>query len=863
MTLLDHASAPAVLLDRTDLGGAWHLRLIDAGEGAPDELRSLSVEALVPGQVHTDLLRAGLLEDPDVALRERDQMWIGHSRWSYSRSFEWRPADGVTELVADGLDTVATVMLNGEVVATTDDQHIRHRWDVRRHLVEGTNRIEVVFESAWAAAAERERTFGPLPTPYDEPYPYIRKSACNFGWDWGPHYITAGIWQPIAIETWTGRIEHVRPLVALADDHRSARVDVVVRAELAEAAASGGARIVATLRDPSGELVARADGAVADGGADTTVPLELVDPQLWWPVGYGDQPLYELTVELLGAEGAPLDSRQHAIGVRSVQTVATPDAAGEQWAIVVNGRRIRIRGYNWIPEDPFIAEVTADRLSQRLDQAVDGNANLLRIWGGGYFATEEFLDGCDRRGILVWHDFLFACAGYDETGGMAELIRTEAEQAVARLSSHASVAVWCGGNECVWGHEEWGWEDLLGEHRTWGEGFYTDLLPAIVAELDPTRPYLPNSPWSTIPGANANDHASGPSHLWDIWNNRDFTEYRASDPAFVSEMGWCAPPAATTLRKAVTEGPLLPANPQVAHHMRASEGMHKLARGVQPHFPTPDGEDDWLFHTQLVQARAERVGTEWLRSRDRGAGVIIWQLNDCWPVLSWSAVDSDGIEKPLWFALRRSFAPRLLTIQPVRPGGTQDPTGDGGLDLVAVNDAAEPWNASVRVRRLALDGREMASEVLELRAEPGLNARARFGAALASPEDPTDSILVADSDGHRASWLFVPDRVAALPRARWSASVERRGDSVAVTVRAETLLLDLCLFTDRLADLAGLPGDALIADDQLVTLLPGEEHVFTVRARAGGGVPAVDASVLAPGGAMLRAANDTAPERRG
>ncbi|GAA1511471.1 beta-mannosidase [Agromyces terreus] len=861
MTLIDHAPVPATLRRRTDLGGTWELQLLDAGAGAPEGARALTLEGHVPGQVHTDLMRAGLLEDPDVAMRERDQMWIGRSRWSYSRSFEWQAAAGAVELVADGLDTVATVLLNGHRIAQTRDQHISYRWHVRPHLVEGTNRIEVVFESAWDAAAERERSFGPLPTPYDEPYPYIRKSACNFGWDWGPHYVTAGIWQPIAIEAWSGRIEHVRPLVTLSEDHRSAGVAVTVRHDRIDELEA--ATLVAVLRAPDGEVVASASADTGPDGADTVVPLQVADPQLWWPAGYGEQPLYELTVELRTRDGVTLDEWQRAIGIRSVQTVATPDAAGEQWAILVNGRRIRIRGYNWIPEDPFIAEVTEDRLAQRLDQAVDGNANLLRIWGGGYFATEEFLDGCDRRGILVWHDFLFACAGYDETGGMSELIRVEAEQAVARLSSHASVAIWCGGNECVWGHEEWGWEDTLGEHRTWGAGFYTELLPSIVADLDPTRPYLPNSPWSTLPGAKANDQASGPAHLWDIWNNRDFAEYRSSDPAFVSEMGWCAPPAATTLRKVITEGSLLPDNPQVAHHMRASEGMHKLARGLQPYFTTPATEEDWLYQTQLVQARAERTGTEWLRSRDRCAGVVIWQLNDCWPVLSWSAVDADGIEKPMWFGLRRAFAPRLLTVQPVKPGGTQDPSGTAGLELVAVNDGAERWSPSVRVRRLGFDGTELASAVVDLDAAVDENARLVLDDAISKPEDPAAEFLVADVDGARAVWTYRPDRAAAMPRARWVASVAEGDRGVEVTVHAETVLFDLCLFTDRLADLAGLPGDALVADDQLITLLPGESHTFAVRARAGERVPSIDPAALAVGGAILRAANDTAPERRG
>jgi beta-mannosidase len=436
---------------------------------------------------------------------------------------------------------------------------------------------------------------------------------------------------------------------------------------------------------------------------------------------------------------------------------------------------------------------------------------------------------------------------------MAELIRAEAEQAVARLSSHPSVAIWCGGNECVWGYEEWSWTDTLGDDRSWGGGFFTELLPAVVAELDPTRPYVPNSPWSTIPGAPANNHRSGLAHLWDTWNTRDYASYRETAPAFVSEMGWCAPPAATTLRRVVTDGDLLPGNAEVIHHMRASEGMHKLARGVQPYFPAPQDQDDWLFATQLVQARAEQSGTEWLRSRDRNAGVIVWQLNDCWPVLSWSAVDGDGIEKPLWYALRRAFAPRLITIQPVQPGGTQNPTGGAGLELIVVNDTDATWTANVDLRRIRLDGTELGSITVALTATPGENARVRLDDEFAVPRDAHAELLVADVDGLRAVWAFVPDRRRAYgSAAAWDVDV----DGAEVTITARTLLVDVCLFTDRLADALGLPGSALIADDQLVTLLPGERHTFRIVGRDGQGVPALNADAFRVGGSILRAAND-------
>ncbi len=822
-----------------DLGGAWNLTWQDGPSNAPESVTKGTIDAHVPGQVHTDLMSAGLMTDPDIGFGELEQSWIGHSVWNYRRSFTWMPgADGViTELVADGLDTFADVRVNGQLVGSSADQHLAYRWDVTSVLLEGENEIDITFASAWDRALEREHSHGPLPSPYDEPYAQVRKSASNFGWDWGPHYVTAGIWQPIRLESFRSRIDHVRPLVTLGAG--TARVDSHV---VIEASASVTATIRVRLEAPDGTQVGSAESAV-DSAGETVLALEVPAPELWWPVGLGEQPLYRLTTELV-EDDTVIDAVAQRVGMRSIEIDETPDEQGARWAIVVNGRRVRIRGYNWIPDDPFISEVTPERLTQRLDQAVDGGANLLRIWGGGYFSTEAFLDGCDERGLLVWHDFLFACAAYDESEDMADLVRREAEQAVSRLSAHASVAVWCGGNECVWGWHQWGWPDIVGD-RTWGAGFYTGVLPDAVARLDPTRAYLPNSPWSGSIDVHPNGRESGPTHLWEVWNSLDYSHYRDENPAFVSEMGWCAPPAWSTLRDAVTEGDLVPENPQVVHHMRAMDGMHNLARGLQPHFAAPTTAEGWHFLTQLVQARAEVAGTEWLRSRERCAGVVIWQINDCWPVLSWSAIDSAGIEKPMWYGLRRSFAPRLMTLQPVVPGTPLEPTGIGGLELVLVNDGVDEWAPTVTVRRMTLEGVELASQRVLLTAEPDATARLTLDGNVAVPSDPHGEFIVADDGVRRSTWYFRTDRFSAMPSARFTSSVELHDGLAVVTVAAETLVRDLILFADRVAVGLGLSGDALTVSDMLVTLLPGEQARLTLARRDGGTITSTAAEIAA------------------
>ncbi|MGW0168167.1 glycosyl hydrolase 2 galactose-binding domain-containing protein [Streptomyces sp. NPDC003343] len=683
--------------------------------------------AQVPGEVHTALLNVGHLADPDVGLGELEQDWVGRSQWSYRRSFPWKPTPGTrTDLVAEGLDTITEVYVNGHHVGATRDQHLAYRWPVDQALVPGNNTIEVRFASAWDAALAHERDHGPLPSPYDEPYPHIRKTAANFGWDWGPHYVTSGIWRDIRLETYVGRIDHIRPLIRLADDHLSTEVTVHIS---------------------------------VDTPASSRVLVELAGP------------------------------------------------------------------------DTLTSRATATRITERIDQAVAGNANLLRVWGGGHFATEEFLNACDDRGILVWHDFLFACAAYCEDETTAALVAAEAEQAVTRMSPHPSLVVWCGGNETVLGRHHWGWGDQIGE-RGWGARYYLDVLPNVLARLDPTRPYVPNSPWSGALDTDPAADTHGPSHLWDAWNEADYAHYRDHDPSFVAEMGWCGPASWTTLERVLGGETPGPASPLTRHHLRAIDGMHKLTRGLQPHMPTPAEGADWHFATQLVQARAVAAGVEWLRSRERCGGAIIWQLNDCWPAISWSAIDVAGIEKPLWHALRHSFAPRLATVQPIAPGPTHDPTGRKGLAFTLVNDTAAEWAPTVDVLRIGLDGGELARTRLEVSCQAGALVTLPLDQAVASPTDPHAELLIVDADGVRTTWAYRTDRTLTAPQPVLEVTDTFADGVLHLTVTARTVTRDICVFPDRLATPLGVPPQTLMVDTSMATLLPGESHTFHIASRA-------------------------------
>ncbi len=433
---------------------------------------------------------------------------------------------------------------------------------------------------------------------------------------------------------------------------------------------------------------------------------------------------------------------------------------------------------------------------------------------------------CDELGLMVWQDFLFACSAYPEEQPLRGEVEAEARENVVRLMPHPSLVLWNGNNENLWGFRDWGWEsELAGD--SWGEGYYLGLLPRVVAELDPTRPYTAGSPWSGSWDHHPNDPAHGTHHSWEVWNRRDFAEYRDSVPRFVAEFGWQAPPALATLRRALPGEDLAPDSPGMLHHQKAEDGNGKLDRGLARHFAFPEGDfDRWHYLTQVVQARAVAAGIEHWRSHwPVCAGTVVWQLNDCWPVSSWAAIDGDGRLKPLYHELRRVYADRLLTLQPAADG----------VVLALVNQSATPWAARVTVRRTTADGTVVAEATL------GADVDARGAVRLPLPEDlalgaeGAKEFLVADADGLRALHFAVPDRDFAYPKPLFDVQVEEVGDSgadatVDVVVTARTLVRDLLLQPDRLSPEA-------VADTGLVTLLRGEQVRIRV---AGWSAPTVD-----------------------
>jgi beta-mannosidase len=803
--------APSTISLLTD---GWTVRALSGP--VPSGFAAEPVLAEVPGCVHTDLLRAGLIADPFDGDNESTQQWIGDTVWQYRNTFTWtRDSNTRHDLVAYGLDTVATVELNGTLLALTENQHRSYRFDVDDALVEGQNTLTVTFAAPVPEAEARDVLHGARPRVNHHPFNQLRKTAANYGWDWGIDAATSGIWQPIGIDSWSGvRIASVRPLVDV--QHGQGVLNAHVSIERDGTSVAEPVEVAVRVRRASDDWLETTATIPAD--SDTAhVVVRMPDVQLWWPIGHGTQPLYDVSVEArCGSSGSAMWSTR--VGFRTVELNTAADESGNPFQLRVNGELVLVRGANWIPDHAFVTEVDRERYARRLRDATEANMNLLRVWGGGRYESDDFYELADEAGILVWQDFLLACAAYAEEDWLAVEIEAEAREQIARLSSHPSLVIWNGNNENIWGFAEWGWRSQLAG-RTWGNGYYRELFPALLAELDGTRAYSPASPYSFDDYLNPNDPRNGTVHVWDVWNQRDYTAYREYEPHFVSEFGFQGPPAWSTLTAVVHDDPLDPYGAQMLVHQKAADGNLKLERGMAGHLPVPRGIEDWHWSTQLNQAHALRFGIEHFRSlAPHNTGTIVWQLNDNWPVISWAAVDFDEHRKPLWFALQHAYAPRLATIQP----------RVGGLALVVLNDTPQPFAGTVAVSRTTFDGEVRAVEKLEVSADARGATATPLPPALATFEDATVELLIASfpaGSGYAdATWNgaeVVDQHLATSPVLAAAIAVD---GGYEVQVQAASYARDLTLLVDRVDPAASV-------DTGLVTLFAGDSHLFRIASR--------------------------------
>ncbi|MGC9398363.1 MAG: beta-mannosidase [Anaerolineae bacterium] len=644
------------------------------------ELREVGAEAWlpaeIPGSAHTALLALDKIPDPFVADNELRVQWVAERDWEYRLRFE---ADAVLRaeervwLVCEGLDTLAEVFVNGKQMGSTDNMFRRYTWDVTGELTEGENEVRVLLHGPLPYLRARHAE-EPLPGPtHSIPGgPHLRKAPSQFGWDWGPKLPPVGIWKEVWLEGYTAaRLADVHLRQHHDDGDVTLSVDLTVERWRDDAAL----KAMLIVKAPDGETWAV--DALLDGDA-THLALDVLNPRLWWPNGYGDQPLYDVEVTLY-ADDVLCDTRTFQIGLRTLELQQEADEFGTSFIFVVNGVPIFAKGANWIPADSFPSRISGAQLEHLIRSAAEVHMNMLRVWGGGFYEEERFYDLCDRYGILVWQDFIFSCSIYPRDEAFFENVRQEAIENIRRLRHRASLALWCGNNEMEWGWDSWGWDQP--RYRPYKEAYdrlFHRLLPELVAEEDPDTPYWPSSPSSNLRFIRPNATHAGDTHNWEVWHqNRPFRAYREHPSRFVSEFGFQSLPPLETIRTYAAETDWNMTSYIMEHHQRNDAGNGKIITYLTDHFRMPKDFPALVYLTQILQAEAVRTGVEfWRRSKACTGGTLYWQLNDCWPVASWASLDYFGRWKALHYAARRFYAPVHLSAEDCGPEVGPQPLSD-------------------------------------------------------------------------------------------------------------------------------------------------------------------------------------------
>ncbi len=603
------------------------------------------LSAKVPGCIHTDLLRHGVIPDPFRGEREKELAWISERDWVYRTTFR-APVNGERlELVAHGLDTFAEVRLDGKLLAKTDNMFVRHTWplpDLDRHH---EHELQITFRSVLPEVARRGKN--PDVSTVCDPVggaSTVRKSQCNFGWDWGPRFVTAGIFRPIALQVWSGNcFRHVK----ISQEHHKGSVRVKLAPELAVKDRNAAYRFRVRL---GGRIVTEGEG----------LEINIPAPRLWWPNGHGEQPLYQLELELI-CEGKRADRWERRIGLRTISLDQTPDKFGTSFRFLVNGRPVFAKGANWIPAHVFPHGLGRRDYEPLLRSAVDANMNMMRVWGGGIYEHEAFHDLCDELGLMVWQDFMYACALYPGDKAFLKSAAMEAEQQVRRLHHRASLALWCGNNEI---------EMLLGDLRKHPsrkknhETLFYGVLPELVARHDGTTFYWPSSPHNPEGyDKGSNNERAGDAHFWDVWHGKQPVKtYEEKHYRFCSEFGMQSFPHPEVAATFCAPKDFNIFSPAFEAHQKNGGGNSTILHYIGQLYRFPADYDSLAYLSQLNQAHCMRVGIEHFRRiMPRCMGALYWQINDCWPVASWSSLDFGGRWKAVHHEARRFFAPILLS----------------------------------------------------------------------------------------------------------------------------------------------------------------------------------------------------------
>lgn len=782
-----------------ELNQGWKFRQVGETEWLP---------AIVPGTVHTDLMASGKIEDPYFRLNERDVQWIDKVDWEYHTTFG---ADA-TMLAKDrvvlrfmGLDTYAEVKVNGQEVLKADNMFREWKADVKPFLKEGENELTLLFRSPVVEGLKKYDA-NPVVIPVSDNDQavtgeveggkrisvYTRKAGYHYGWDWGPRLVTSGVWRPVYLEGWDdARITNLHiAQESVTKEKASLKASFEIEAE-----EEGKARLTVS---SDGKVLATSSVELEKGIHLYDVDFEIANPELWWTNGLGKAHLYNITGSL-EKEGA-ITSESTRIGIRTLELVREKDDKGTSFYFRLNGVPVFMKGVNYIPNDMFLPRVTPEKYRNVVETARVSNMNMIRIWGGGVYEEDLFYDLCDEAGILVWQDFMFACAMFPGDEAFLENVKQEAVDNVKRLRNHPCIGLWCGNNEILSAWYGWGWkkneEDKNPENAAiiWKayEDIFHTILPGVVSDLDPSRSYWSSSPSSGM-GVPA-DLVNGDEHYWGVWwGKAPFETYATHIARFMSEYGFQSFPEIASVRKYAEPEDHDIYSEVMKSHQRSSIGNETIEYYMLLEYDKPKDFGSFLYANQVLQAEGIKFGLEGhRRAAPYNMGSLYWQINDVWPVASWSSTDYYQKWKALQYYVKKGFEP--LLISPYREGEA--------LKVAVINDHLTEKQGMLRLRLLDFEGNEVRKYETEVTAAANASTLL-FGENLekfAAGADLSSVVLVAEMrDGEKVLssnlLYFKPFKALNLPDPTVDYTLEKVSDGYNLTLLTDKLARSVYLQT--------------------------------------------------------------------
>lgn len=793
-------------------------------------------DAKVPGTIHQDLLNHNRIPNPFYGMNEEAVQWVENEDWMYRTSFvvtEEQLNRDAAVLELDGLDTYADVFLNGALILRSDNMFVGHKVPVKSVLRKGENRLLIRFRSAVKEALPQWETNG-FDYPADNDHSskrvsiYTRKAPYSYGWDWGIRLATCGIWRPVRLVfSDVARIEdyYVRQASVSAS-----KADVDNRLEITNVTSQPVSALLKVAYHYSANDTKEVQKQIELHPGENTVslPVMIDNPHLWMPNGWGEPSLYKFTASV-SVDGVEVASQERQVGLRSIRVVMEDDEHGKSFYFEVNGYPMFAKGANFIPDDALLPNVTTERYKRIFEDVKAANMNMLRVWGGGIYEDDKFYDEADRNGILIWQDFLFACTTYPHDPLFLKRVEAEAEYNIKRLRGHASLAMWCGNNEIYEGVRYWGWKnkytaEAFAEMNRGYDVLFRQLLPDMVKRFDSDRFYMHGSPYEANWGR-PESWKIADSHNWGTWYGRKpFESFDSEIPRFMSEYGFQAFPEMKTIRTFAEEKDFELESPVMNAHQKATIGNALIKQTMGLYYKVPAKFEDLVYVGLVLQGQGMRHGIEaHRRNRPYCMGSLFWQLNDSWPVVSWSSIDYYGNWKAMQYQSQRAFAPVLINAIK---------EGDDLCVYLISDELQDRDDVRLTVELMDFDGKSHGkwTHSGKLSANTSMLFLKKRVDEFLSKQDAATSFLRFTLKAKNGAALadevfyFAYPKDQKLPEARIETSVKRRGEAIEMTLKADKLARDIFI---------EVPVHGVRFSDNFFDLLPGQRKKITITSPEG------------------------------